>query len=292
VAQQELTNFGPRRPALTGAATPVALTIAGSDSSAGAGLQADLKTFSALGVYGAAVVTAVTAQNTLGVTAIHQVPPEIITAQIEAVFQDLAVAAVKTGMLGDDDAVAAVADGLQRLALDAPIVVDPVMVSTSGSRLLKPGAEALLVSRLIPMAALITPNLHEAAALLQCSIARSEAEMEEQAKLLFELGPGAVLLKGGHGSGPEAVDLLFDGRSIRRYSSPRVDTKNTHGTGCTLASAITAFLVRGLPLQDAVAQAKLYLHAALSRADELHIGAGSGPLFHFHSQDGPPSRDQ
>ncbi len=261
--------------------TPVALSIAGSDSSAGAGLQADLKTFSALGVYGATVVTAITAQNTLGVTAIHQVPAEIITAQIEAVFSDLAVAAVKTGMLGDEDAITATADSLQPFAQKVPIVVDPVMVSTSGSRLLKPGAEALLAHRLIPMAALVTPNLHEAAVLLNCGIAQSEAEMERQAKLLFKLGPRAVLLKGGHGVGAEAVDVLFDGKSLRRYSSPRLPTKNTHGTGCTLASAIAAYLVKGLLLEEAVAHAKVYLQAALSRADEIRIGSGPGPVFHF-----------
>jgi hydroxymethylpyrimidine/phosphomethylpyrimidine kinase len=267
---------------MTEAPTPVALTIAGSDSSAGAGIQADLKTFSALGVYGATVITAVTAQNTLGVTAVHQIPPAIISAQISAVFQDLSIRAVKTGMLGDEDAIAATVEGLEQWARGIPVVVDPVMVSTSGSHLLKPGAEKLLATRLFPLAALITPNLHEAAVLLNCEPAHSEADAARQVKQLFELGARSVLLKGGHGIGAEAVDFFFDGREIRRYAAPRLPSKNTHGTGCTLASAIAAFLVKGVPLVDAVSSAKDYLHAAIERADELNIGAGAGPVFHFH----------
>jgi hydroxymethylpyrimidine/phosphomethylpyrimidine kinase len=267
---------------MTGTATPVALSIAGSDSSAGAGVQADLKTFSALGVYGATAITAVTAQNTLGVTAIHQIPAGMISAQISAVFQDLSVRAVKTGMLGDEDAITATAEGLERCARGIPVVVDPVMVSTSGSRLLKPGAEKLLVTRLFPLAVLITPNLHEAAVLLDVESAQSEADAIRQVKQLFELGARSVLLKGGHGTGAEAVDLYFDGREIRRYAAPRLSAKNTHGTGCTLASAIAAYLVKGLPLEDAVSAAKDYVHAAIGRSDELNIGAGAGPVFHFH----------
>ncbi len=263
--------------------TRVALSIAGSDSSAGAGLQADLKTFSALGVYGATVVTAITAQNTLGVTAVHLIPGDIITAQIDAVFSDLSVAAVKTGMLGSEEAIVATASGLERWARMIPVVVDPVMVSTTGSRLLEAaGAKKLLAERLIPLASLITPNLQEAAALLDLPIARSEDEIKNQAQRLLALGPSAVLIKGGHGEGPCAIDIFFDGTSFHSYSAPRIATANTHGTGCTLASAIAAFLVRGLPLEQAIAEAKTYLHEALEHANELAIGRGSGPVSHFY----------
>ena len=215
--------------------TRAALSIAGSDSSAGAGLQADLKTFSALGVYGATVVTAVTAQNTLGVTAVHLIPGDIIAAQIDAVFSDLSVAAVKTGMLGSEAAIAATASGLERWARTIPVVVDPVMVSTTGSRLLEAGAKKLLAERLIPLASLITPNLQEAAALLDLPIARSEDEIKNQAQRLLALGPSAVLIKGGHAEGPDATDVFFDGASFHSYSAPRIATANTHGAGCTLA---------------------------------------------------------
>ncbi len=262
--------------------TRAALSIAGSDSSAGAGLQADLKTFSALGVYGATVVTAVTAQNTLGLSAVHLIPNDVITAQIDAVFSDLSIAAVKTGMLGNEGGIAATASGLERWARNIPIVVDPVMVSTTGSRLLEAGAERALVQRLIPLASLITPNLQEAAALLDLPVARSEDEVKDQAQRLLALGPRAVLIKGGHGGGPDATDVFFDGAAFHLFSAPRIDTANTHGTGCTLASAIAAFLVRGLPLERAIAEAKAYLHEALEHAHELHIGGGSGPVSHFY----------
>lgn len=261
--------------------TLAALSVAGSDSCAGAGLQADLKTFSALRVYGATVVTAITAQNTLGVSAVHQVPADVIVAQLDAVFSDLSIGAVKTGMLGGKDAIEAVASGLERWARDIPIVVDPVMVSTSGSRLLEKGAERALAERLIPLAALITPNLHEAAALLDTPMARSNEEVEDQAQRLLALGPSAVLIKGGHGAGADATDVFFDGAVFRSYSAPRIVTKNTHGTGCTLASAIAAFLVKGVALQEAIAEAKAYLQKALEHADELDIGAGAGPVLHL-----------
>lgn len=264
--------------------TPAALTIAGSDSSAGAGLQADLKTFSALGVYGATVVTALTAQNTLGVTAVHLAPPDIIVAQIDAVFSDLAITAVKTGMLGDEEGVNAVADGLKRWATSLPVVVDPVMISTTGSRLLEKGAEKAIAQRLIPLASLLTPNLHEAAALLDAPLARSRDEVEDQAKRLLAVGPKAVLIKGGHSAGAHATDVFFDGSEFHAYSAPRIATKNTHGTGCTLASAVAAFLVKGLSLERAIAEAKAYLHQALEHASELDIGAGAGPVFHFYRQ--------
>jgi hydroxymethylpyrimidine/phosphomethylpyrimidine kinase len=267
--------------------TPAALSIAGSDSSAGAGLQADLKTFSALGVYGATVVTAVTAQNTQGVTAIHPIPGEAISAQIDAVFSGLSIKAVKTGMLGSEDAVSATASGLARWAGGILIIVDPVMVSTSGSRLLAKGAEKVLAGKLIPLAALVTPNLHEAAALLDAEPAQNGKEMRRQAERLLALGPKAVLIKGGHLSGPEATDLFYDGSHFRSYSAPRIASKNTHGTGCTLSSAIAAFLVKGLPMEDAIAEAKAYLQGAIAQAAGLHIGLGNGPLWHFYRQTPP-----
>jgi hydroxymethylpyrimidine/phosphomethylpyrimidine kinase len=265
-------------------ATPAALSIAGSDSSAGAGLQADLKTFSALGIYGATVVTAVTAQNTQGVTAIHPVPGETISAQLDAVFSDLCIMAVKTGMLGSEEGVSAAAGSLERWAGGIPIIVDPVMVSTSGSRLLAKGAEKALAGRLIPLAALITPNLHEAAVLLDAEPAQNENEMRQQAERLLDLGPKAVLIKGGHLSGPKATDLFYGGSHFRAYSASRIAAKNTHGTGCTLSSAIAAYLVKGLPMEEAIAEAKAYLHSAIAQAASLRIGSGAGPLWHFYRQ--------
>jgi hydroxymethylpyrimidine/phosphomethylpyrimidine kinase len=262
--------------------TPVALSIAGSDSSAGAGLQADLKTFSALGVYGATVVTAVTVQNTRGVTAVHQVPAGIVAAQIDAVFSDLSVRAVKTGMQGSEAAVRAVADALERWAGGIPIIIDPVLVSSSGSPLLDKGGESALRSRLLPLAALVTPNLLEAAALLDIKPAQNESEIKAQAARLLAMGPKAVLIKGGHAAGPEAIDFYYDGSNFRAYSAPRIAAKNTHGTGCTLASAIAAFLVKGPPMEEAIAQAKTYLQGAIERAGELDIGSGAGPLPHFY----------
>lgn len=261
--------------------TPSALTIAGSDSSAGAGIQADLKTFAALGVYGATVITALTAQNTTGVTDIHLVPPSHITAQMDAVFADLRIAAVKTGMLGGEEQILAVVEGLEKWAAEAPVVVDPVMVSTSGARLLEQGAEQALMSRLIPLATLITPNLPEAAVLLHAAQAASVREMEQQARALHALGAKAVLIKGGHGVSEDAVDILFDGAAITPFSMPRIHTRNAHGTGCTLASAIAAGLLLGKPLSEAVGDAKAYIQRALRAADALHVGRGAGPLNHF-----------
>lgn len=260
---------------------PAALSIAGSDSSAGAGIQADLKTFSALGVYGATVVTAVTAQNTLGVTDVHPVPASSITAQIEAVFSDLDVRAVKTGMFATAAGVLAASDALQRFASQVPIVVDPVMISSSGRRLLEGGAERALAERLIPQASLITPNLEEAAALLGTTIARSLDAVSRQAERLLALGPKAVLVKGGHGAGPTADDLFYDGKRFRTYSAPRIATVNTHGTGCTLSAAVAASLVKGVPMEDAIASAKTYVQGALERAKGLRLGSGAGPLSHF-----------
>ncbi len=259
---------------------PITLTIAGSDSSGGAGSQADLKTFAALGVYGASVLTALTAQNTKGVFAIHQVPAEFIAAQMDAVFSDLDIVAVKIGMLGNAAAIAAVDAGLRRHRA-RNIVLDTVMAASAGGRLLHDDAVGALRA-LIAQARLVTPNLPEAAALTGQTQARDEEGMYAQAEKLLALGASAVLIKGGHGSGFESVDLLVEGASRTRFAAPRIDTRNTHGTGCTLASAIAAGLAKNLSLPEAVRQAKAYVTAALEAADRLEIGSGAGPVHHFH----------
>jgi hydroxymethylpyrimidine/phosphomethylpyrimidine kinase len=261
--------------------TAIAVTIAGSDSGGGAGIQADLKTFSALGVYGASVIAALTAQNTRGVTAIHDVPPTFVTAQIDAVFSDLAVDAVKIGMLSHPDTIAAVADGLDKYK-QHKVVLDPVMIAASGDRLLKAEAIDVLRTLLIPKAMVITPNLPEAAALLDAPMAQTESEMQAQGQKLLEIGAKAVLMKGGHGSGAESVDLLIEPTSVARLAAERIDTRNTHGTGCTLSSAIAAGLAKDLPLAEAVREAKAYITAAILASDTLKIGQGHGPVHHFH----------
>lgn len=261
--------------------TAIAVTIAGSDSGGGAGIQADLKTFSALGVYGASVIAALTAQNTKGVTGIHDVPPAFVTQQIDAVFSDLKIRAVKIGMLSNAGVIEAVAAGLVKHNAKN-IVLDPVMVATSGDRLLDPAAMNALRKKLIPLANIITPNLPEAAALLEAPVAVTEAEMQAQGEKLIASGAKAVLMKGGHGSGPEAVDLLVEANSVTRFATTRIDTKNTHGTGCTLSSAIAAGLAKGLPLTDAVRAAKDYVTAAIAASNKLEIGSGHGPVHHFH----------
>jgi hydroxymethylpyrimidine/phosphomethylpyrimidine kinase len=261
--------------------TAIAVTIAGSDSGGGAGIQADLKTFSALGVYGASVVTALTAQNTRGVAAIHDVPPDFIAAQIDAVFSDLKVGAVKIGMLSQASSIAAVAAGLDRYR-PANVVLDPVLIASSGDRLLRPDAVESLRRLLIPNARLLTPNLPEAAALLDCPEAEDETAMRAQAEQLIALGASAVLIKGGHGSGPESVDLLVERHGVVRLSAERISTANTHGTGCALSSAVAAGLAKGMPLAEAVRAAKSYVSAAIAAADRLAIGAGHGPVHHFH----------
>jgi hydroxymethylpyrimidine/phosphomethylpyrimidine kinase len=261
---------------------PIALTIAGSDSGGGAGIQADLKTFAACGVYGASVITAVTAQNTQGVSAVHVVPPEIVAAQIEAVFTDLDVRAVKVGMVARQDVVEAIVAGLARWTT-VPLVVDPVMIATSGDSLLAPGAIAVLRDRLLPRATLITPNLPEAAALLGEAVAADDAAVARQGQALLAIGCGAVLIKGGHGSGPESADHLFTADRVVRFAAPRLATTNTHGTGCTLSSAIAAFLARGEDLVDAVGSAKAYVTGAIAAADRLAVGRGHGPVHHFHA---------
>ncbi len=262
--------------------TLIALTIAGSDSSGGAGIQADLKTFSALGVYGASVITALTAQNTTGVAGVHIVPPDFIRAQIDAVFSDLSVQAVKVGMVGNEAAIHAVAEGLRQWPR-VPVIVDPVMVAASGGALLEEGAENALRTQLLPIADLLTPNLPEAARLLGASEAVDEAMMLRQGELLLALGAKAVLIKGGHAKGPEAVDLFLDGSAVIRLAADRIPTRNSHGTGCTLSSAVAAYLAAGLSLLDAVHGAKRYLTNALLHADSLQIGRGSGPVHHFHA---------
>lgn len=260
----------------------IALTIAGSDPSGGAGIQADLKTFSALGVYGASVITALTAQNTLRVTGVMKVPADFIRAQFEAVTSDLSIAAAKTGMLGDEETVLTVAGLVQRTGL-ANLVIDPVMVATSGDPLLEPAAISAVRDVLVPLATLITPNLFEAARLLDCAVAVTEADIAQQAEALLGLGCRAVLLKGGHGAGAEAADYLATAKGTQRFASPRLTTNNTHGTGCTLAAAVTAGLATGLALPDAVANAKQYLWHALAAGAHQRIGHGNGPVDHLHA---------
>lgn len=260
---------------------PIALTIAGSDSSGGAGIQADLKTFAALGVYGACVITALTAQNTRGVSGIHPVPDAFVTAQLEAVFGDLDVKAVKIGMVMGLATIEAIAAALARWP-SAPVVLDPVMVATSGDRLLAADAVAGLRTKLIPRATLITPNLPEAAALLDEPVASGEAAIASQGRRLLAMGCPAVLIKGGHGQGSESIDYLFTGSGVLALPAPRIVTDNTHGTGCSLSSAIAAGLARGEALETAVRDAKAWVNAAIAAADRLDVGHGRGPIHHFH----------
>jgi hydroxymethylpyrimidine/phosphomethylpyrimidine kinase len=271
------------RESASGARTmPIAVTIAGSDSSGGAGIQADLKTFAALGVYGASVITALTAQNTRRVFSVHDAPAEFVAAQIDAVYSDLKVAATKIGMLSRVDTVIAVSEGLGRQNAGR-LVLDPVMIATTGARLLSLDATEVLVRRLFPRADLITPNLHEAAALLGRNPAEGEVEMAQQARDLVRLGARAALVKGGHASGPDSVDILFDGSDVLRFPGRRVATRNTHGTGCTLSSAIAAELAKGADLPSAIRAARSYLAGALAAAYRLKVGSGPGPVDHFYA---------
>ncbi|NOJ41239.1 bifunctional hydroxymethylpyrimidine kinase/phosphomethylpyrimidine kinase [Bradyrhizobium australiense] len=261
--------------------TPIALTIAGSDSSGGAGIQADLKTFAALGVYGASVITALTAQNTLGVSGIHQMPAEFVTAQIDAVFSDLDVGAVKIGMVAQASVIDAIVAGLKRWS-PKHVVVDPVMVATSGDRLLAAEAVEALRTKLIPLASVITPNLPEAAALLNEPVAAGETAVESQGRRLLAMGCKAVLIKGGHGEGAESTDYLVGANGTIVLAAPRVATKNTHGTGCSLSSAIAAELAKGEAMETAVRNAKAWVSTAIAAADRFSVGHGHGPVHHFH----------
>jgi hydroxymethylpyrimidine/phosphomethylpyrimidine kinase len=254
----------------------IALTVAGSDSGGGAGIQADLKTFHQFGVFGTSVITAITAQNTLGVHAIHAVPLTDVRAQIDAVAGDLRPAALKTGMLAHAELVQTVADALEEYGL-GPLVMDPVMVATSGARLLQASAERALREELLPLAALVTPNLHEAEILTGRPVGTLH-EMEVAARRLVDLGAGAALVKGGHLDG-DAVDVLWDGHDLRTFRRTRVDTAHTHGTGCTLSAAITAALASGDPLPAAVARGTDFIGRAIATAPGL--GAGHGPVNHF-----------
>ena len=262
-------------------ATPVALTIAGSDSSGGAGIQADLKTFAALGVYGASVITALTAQNTQGVSGIHVVPAAFIAAQFDAVFADLDIGAVKIGMVAERAAIEAIAAGLERWR-PKHVVLDPVMVATSGDRLLAADAIDALRTKLIPFATILTPNLPEAAVLLDVPPATSESEIEAQGRKLLSFACRAVLIKGGHGQGSESVDYLIDADGVVALAAPRIATNNTHGTGCSLSSAIAAGLAKGEDLPTAVRNAKTFISAAIAAANRFSVGHGHGPVHHFH----------
>lgn len=256
------------------------LTIAGTDPSGGAGIAADLKTFSALGVYGTAVITAVVAQNTRGVDAVHQLSPTVVCQQLETLLADVRIDAVKIGMLGTADVVLSVADALQQHQLPH-VVLDPVMVAKSGDRLLAADAVRALRERLLPLCDLITPNLPEAADLLDEPEAAEESAMRDQLDRLAALAPN-VLLKGGHLHGDESVDLLLVGGQCTRFSARRIATSSTHGTGCTLAAAIAALRPQAPTWQHAVASAKDYLTGAIAAADQLSVGSGHGPTHHFH----------
>ena len=257
---------------------PIAMTIAGSDSGGGAGIQADLKTFSALGVYGASTLTAITAQNTVAVTAVHELPTEIIAAQIEAVITDIGVDAVKTGMLSSSAIVETVAREIRRYGIEN-LVVDPVMVAKSGDPLLRQEAVDSLKTRLAPLAALVTPNVPEAETLTGLKI-QTDEDMREAARRIVDMGAGAVVVKGGHREGP-ATDLFYDGNGFTEFSAERFDTVNTHGTGCTFASAAAAGLAQGKTVLEAVAQAKEYVTEAIRNSYPL--GKGHGPVHHFYN---------
>jgi hydroxymethylpyrimidine/phosphomethylpyrimidine kinase len=254
-----------------------ALTIAGSDSSGGAGIQADLKTFAAHGVYGTSAITAVTAQNTMGVAGAVALEADFVTAQIEAVAGDIALHAVKTGMLATAAIVEAVAAAIEELELPL-VVVDPVMVAKSGDRLLDADGVQMLCTELLPRALVVTPNIPEAEALCGRTI-RSLDDAREAARRIQDMGASAVIIKGGHGAGDDIVDLLFDGRTFTEWRMPRIVTKNTHGTGCTFASAVAANLALGRSLGEAAFEAQQYVAGAIRHA--LAIGRGHGPLDHF-----------
>lgn len=259
---------------------PVVLTIAGSDPSGGAGIQADLKTFSALCTYGASVITALTAQNTCGVRAIHDVPVGFIKEQLDAIFEDLPVAAVKIGMLSRTEVVLAVAEAL-RAQGTSKVILDPVMVAKSGAALLSEDAVGALRSSLVPLAEILTPNYPEAAVLLGTTEADVARDPEQACRALLALGTRAVVLKGGHSGEQTSTDYFYDGEVLMRLPAPRVATRSTHGTGCTFAAAMAALRARGAGLVSAVTDAKRYISGAIAAADRLAIGKGHGPVHHF-----------
>jgi hydroxymethylpyrimidine/phosphomethylpyrimidine kinase len=256
---------------------PRALTIAGSDSGGGAGIQADLKTFFALGVYGTSAVTAVTAQNTQGVRAIHEIPPEVVAAQIDAVMEDIGADAAKTGMLSGVPIIEVVADRLRAHSV-AALVVDPVMVAKSGDALLRPEAVQALLTLILPLAAVVTPNAPEAAVLSGVEVTDA-ATAREAARRIHALGPKMVIVKGGHLDGERSDDLVFDGRTFEVLTGRRIDTPHTHGTGCTFSAAIAACLARGLDPLAAAREARAFLQGAIEHAEPL--GRGHGPVNHF-----------
>ncbi|MGL6019852.1 MAG: bifunctional hydroxymethylpyrimidine kinase/phosphomethylpyrimidine kinase [Gibbsiella quercinecans] len=259
-----------------------ALTIAGTDPSGGAGIQADLKTFSALGAYGTSVITALVAQNTRGVQSVYNIAPEFVAAQMDSVLSDVRIDSAKIGMLANAEIVQAVAERLRHY--QPPFVVlDTVMLAKSGDPLLAPEAVAAIRQLLLPQVAIITPNLPEAAALLGCALAENERQMREQGRALLALGCKAVLIKGGHLSEQESPDWLFSTEGERRFTAPRVATRHTHGTGCTLSAALSALRPRHANWAEAVAAAKGYLQKALEQADTLEVGHGIGPVHHFHA---------
>ena len=259
---------------------PSAMTIAGSDSGGGAGIQADLKTFCALGVYGTSAITAITAQNTRGVTAIEPVSSRTVSAQIAAVLDDIPPTAIKIGMLGSPDIVAAVAAAIE--GYDGPVILDPVMVAKSGDALLSEEGEAALVELLLPRADVLTPNLPEAARLLGSAPAQDAAEVVRQGRALLDLGARAVVMKGGHAEGATCIDRLVTASGVITMEQTRCMTRNTHGTGCSLSSAIAAELAKGASVEAAVRRAQVWLHGAIRAADRLDIGSGHGPVLHFH----------
>jgi hydroxymethylpyrimidine/phosphomethylpyrimidine kinase len=259
---------------------PNVLTIAGSDPSGGAGIQADIKAISANGAYAMAAITALTAQNTQGVMGIHLVPPAFVQAQIAAVFDDIRVDAVKIGMIANADIATVVARSLQGQS-DVPIVLDPVMIAKGGAPLLQPDAVVTLRDVLLPLATLLTPNLPEAAHLLGVPVAKTREEMATQGALLCALGPKVVLLKGGHLDGPDSPDCLVTEHGATWFEAARTRTANTHGTGCTLSSALAAQLAKGQSPADATAAAKAYVANAIAHAGDLSVGTGHGPTHHF-----------
>lgn len=259
-----------------------ALTIAGTDPSGGAGIQADLKTFSALGAYGCSVITALVAQNTRGVQSVYRIEPDFVAAQLDSVFSDVRIDTTKIGMLAETDIVEAVAERLRRYQVQN-VVLDTVMLAKSGDPLLSPPAVIALREHLLPQVSLITPNLPEAAALLDAPHARNEREMHEQGQALLAMGCEAVLMKGGHLDDAESPDWLFTRDGAERFTTPRIKTKNTHGTGCTLSAALAALRPRHEDWASTVGEAKRWLSAALAQADTLEVGQGIGPVHHFHA---------